>query len=155
MTAADERFFVVGGRRWRRTDPAIPEPLRVELVRELMSARREQARARVQDAKVALGERGRPWWEPFDAEGLRPRVVAAVRSLLQARGPSKSICPSDAARVAGGGEWRQLVPVARDVARDLARDGAVVVTAGGERLDPTATWSGPVRIRLSEGTTLR
>jgi hypothetical protein len=54
----------------------LPEPARRELTRELMSARRakgvaiqvgdlvakEAARARVDDAKTALGERGPPWW---------------------------------------------------------------------------------------------
>ena len=60
----DGRYLVVDGRRWRATDPGIPETLRAELVAELMAARRIQARARVQDAKVALGERGEPWWEP-------------------------------------------------------------------------------------------
>lgn len=67
LTDDDElRWIVVGGRRWRRSDPSIPEPLRQELVGELMDARRRVDRPRVQDAKVALGERGRAWWEPAD-----------------------------------------------------------------------------------------
>ena len=36
----DGRWIVVGGRRWRASDPSIPEPLRQELVDELMDARR-------------------------------------------------------------------------------------------------------------------
>jgi hypothetical protein len=76
----DGRYVVVDGRRWRATDPAIPEERRAELVRNLMSWRREvrrakgtdgetAARAGVQAAKVALGERGDPpWWEAGDAE---------------------------------------------------------------------------------------
>ena len=74
----DGRYLIVSGRRWRATDPAIPEPLRQELVNELMAARRlvrsdpDTARPRVQDAKVALGERGEPWWEPTHW-GLRVR----------------------------------------------------------------------------------
>jgi hypothetical protein len=71
----DGRYVVVDGRRWRATDPAIPEARRAELVRILMAWRREvrrtkgtagesAARAGVQAAKVALGERGAPpWWE--------------------------------------------------------------------------------------------
>src|SRR5690606_27687528 len=76
MADDDDRFVVVGGRRWRRSDPSIPEPLRQELVDELMDARRAvksgkgaddetattAARARVDAAKRALGERGPPWW---------------------------------------------------------------------------------------------
>ena len=64
----DGHYLLVGGRRWQASDPAMPEQLRTELVAELMSARRAvrtdpaSARPRVQDAKVALGERGEPWW---------------------------------------------------------------------------------------------
>ena len=76
----DGHHVVVSGRRWRATDPAIPEERRAELVRILMSWRREvrrtkgteeepTARAGVQAVKVALGERGTPpWWEQTDAE---------------------------------------------------------------------------------------
>ena len=77
----DRRYVVVDGRRWRATDPRLPEDRRRELVRELMSARssvgwakrrsdrnaERAARARVHAAKVALGERGPRWWE--DAGG--------------------------------------------------------------------------------------
>lgn len=73
----DGRYVVVDGRRWRRSDPGLPEERRQELVNELMSARRavgaamrsgdaeaeRAARDRVHAAKVALGERGTPWWE--------------------------------------------------------------------------------------------
>jgi hypothetical protein len=73
----DGRYVVVDGRRWRASDPGLSEERRTELVGELMSARRavgaakraqdaeaeRAARARVHAAKVALGERGTPWWE--------------------------------------------------------------------------------------------
>lgn len=72
----DGRYFVVRGRLWRCTDPALPAAVREGWVSELMQARsakgramragdraaREQARQRVDVAKHALGERGRPWW---------------------------------------------------------------------------------------------
>jgi hypothetical protein len=38
---------------------------------------------------------------------------------------------------------------ARDIARSLARDGEVVITQGGEVVDPDADWRGPIRIRAS------
>ena len=74
---ADGRYIVVNGRRWRASDPGLSEERRTELVAELMSARRavgaakragdaaaqRAARDRVHQAKVALGERGDPWWE--------------------------------------------------------------------------------------------
>lgn len=72
----DGRYFVVRGRLWRRTDPALPEQERQRLTRALMRARAEVgrakrrgdfaaealARASVHAAKVALGERGPVWW---------------------------------------------------------------------------------------------
>lgn len=73
----DGRYIVVGGRRWRASNPNLPEEDRRRLVDELMAARRDvgaakrgrdseaerEARRRVHAAKVELGERGRPWWE--------------------------------------------------------------------------------------------
>jgi hypothetical protein len=144
----DEHYFVVNGRRWRKTDPHIPEKLRVELVRELMAARRAMDRPRTQDAKVALGERGEKWWEAASSQGSRQRLLAATRALLRARPPTSSICPSDAARIAGGARWRTLLPQARDVARAAVRAGEVVVTQRGRKLNPDADWRGPVRLRL-------
>ena len=75
----DGHHVVIDGRRWRATDPAIPEDRRAELTRVLMAWRRDVRRTRgtdeesvsragVQAAKVALGERGTPWWEQSDAE---------------------------------------------------------------------------------------
>lgn len=72
----DGRYFVVRGRLWRCSNPALADDVREELVRELMQARnakgramragdraaREEARQRVDAAKHALGERGTPWW---------------------------------------------------------------------------------------------
>lgn len=70
----DGRYFVVRGRLWRKSNPALDETKRVDLVRELMAARRAvrdaesdreataAARKRVNDAKIALGERGPAWW---------------------------------------------------------------------------------------------
>ncbi|WP_320778448.1 hypothetical protein [Streptomyces sp. CRN 30] len=81
----DGRYIVVKGRRWRATDPQIPEDVAAELRRHLMAARRavaashrtedkeaeELARSRVRTAKVALGERGTPWWDQPLAERRR------------------------------------------------------------------------------------
>lgn len=87
--SADGRYVVIDGRRWRATDPAIPEDRRDHLVRVLMAWRREvrrtkgtdgesAARAGVQAAKVALGERGSPpWWEQTDRQ-RRERWLADV-----------------------------------------------------------------------------
>jgi alkylated DNA nucleotide flippase Atl1 len=169
MTATDlagpveQRWVVVGGRRWRATDPSIPETLRSELVAELMDARRavaaarrrastadeRRARDRVQDAKLALGERGEPWWEPHTDAGLDRRLEAAIRALARRRGVDKTFCPSDAARIAGGARWRDAVEPARRAARLLAEAGVVDLRQRGARIDPSKPWRGPVRIGLA------
>ncbi|WP_285018724.1 hypothetical protein [Novosphingobium sp. fls2-241-R2A-195] len=73
----DGRYFVVRGRLWRMSDPRLPEDRRAHLVTELMKARRaiaaarrskdtvaeDEARAAVDRAKQALGERGQVWWD--------------------------------------------------------------------------------------------
>lgn len=93
----DGRYIIVDGRRWRATDPDLDEDVRDRLVRELMAARRAvksaktsedakallSARARVQDAKVALGERGTPWWEPATTEARAERKAATDRALAR------------------------------------------------------------------------
>lgn len=145
----DGRHIVVDGRRWRASDPSIPETLRTELVAELMAARRIQARGRTQDAKVALGERGEAWWEPTE-EGRRTRLAAVIRTLLRHRDADKTICPSDAARVVGGEDWRPLMPLAREVAAELAVAGVIEVRQRGEPVDLADT-KGPVRLARSPG----
>ncbi len=89
----DGRYVVVDGRRWRATDPDLPEDVAARLRRQLMAARRavgaalraqdpeaeRTARAGVQRAKTALGERGTPWWEQT-ADERRARWEAGLDS---------------------------------------------------------------------------
>jgi hypothetical protein len=96
-TTEDGHYVVIDGRRWRASDPSIPDERRAELVRILMAWRREvkrakgtvdepAARAGVQAAKVALGERGTPpWWEQTD-EQRRARWEAHVATPRDAPG---------------------------------------------------------------------
>ena len=72
----DGRYIIVDGRLWRATNPSLSSEDRDRHTRELMAARRavrsaslaedpaalRAARARIQAAKVALGERGPVWW---------------------------------------------------------------------------------------------
>lgn len=87
----DGRYFVVRGRLWRRSDPSLPKERRAALVADLMHARRAvgvalrdedaagiaAARAAVDRAKVALGERGPVWWDD-GAPDLNRRMVAGT-----------------------------------------------------------------------------
>lgn len=84
----DGRYFVVRGRLWRTSNPALPASQRERLVSELMAARRSVAAARratnpsglaaaragVDAAKRALGERGPVWWEDGAADCNRRLV---------------------------------------------------------------------------------
>ncbi|NHA70165.1 DUF3253 domain-containing protein [Phycicoccus flavus] len=145
----DGHHIVVDGRRWRATDPGIPERLRSELVAELMAARRlvrtegDAVRHRVQDAKVALGERGAPWWEPVSEADRAERATAAFRALLRHR-PEGTVCPSEVARVVGGEDWRGLSAEVRALAFDRAADGELAVLQKGEAVERGAR--GPVRV---------
>ena len=72
----DGRYFVVKGRLWRTSNPDLAPDVRQQFVDQLMSARRQvgialkagdpeaeqKARAAVDEAKRALGERGPVWW---------------------------------------------------------------------------------------------
>ncbi|WP_290060310.1 hypothetical protein [Amycolatopsis solani] len=81
----DGRYIVVNGRRWRATDPEIPADVRDRLQKHLMAARRVQDRERTQLAKVALGERGEPWWEQTSAQ-RRERWEQGLAALDQPTG---------------------------------------------------------------------
>ncbi|MFC8193762.1 hypothetical protein ACFUMH_19065, partial [Cellulomonas sp. NPDC057328] len=108
----DGRYVVVRGRRWRATDPAMPADVAAVLRRELMSARRavgaalraddpdaeRAARDRVQAAKLALGERGTPWWEQSPDE-RRARWAPLVRALGPGpAGPADGLSPGSPSR---------------------------------------------------------
>lgn len=88
----DGHHVVIDGRKWRATDPLIPEDDAAVLRRWLMAARRDvgtakragdsgreaAARSRVHAAKTALGERGPAWWEQ-DEDARRDRWTDGLR----------------------------------------------------------------------------
>jgi hypothetical protein len=90
----DGHHVVIDGRRWRATDPAIPESEAAVLRRWLMAARRDvgtatragdtegesAARSRVHAAKIALGERGPEWWSQSDDERRERRADGLRRA---------------------------------------------------------------------------
>ncbi|MCS7477653.1 DUF3253 domain-containing protein [Umezawaea endophytica] len=88
-------------------------------------------------AKVALSD-----------ASVEERLEAALLALAEHRSPGTT-CPSDAARAVGGAEWRDLMDRTREIARDLARRGAVEITQRGEVLDVDGPWRGPIRVRLA------
>ena len=83
----DGRYFVVCGRLWRLSNPLLDPAKREQLVQALMAARRatrdarsdpdalKRARAQVDAAKRALGERGPPWWDDGAPDYNRHKVA--------------------------------------------------------------------------------
>lgn len=77
LQTPDGRYIVVRGRLWRAANPNLSSEVHAALTRQLMDARRRvgvalregdtgglrAARADVDAAKVALGERGPVWWD--------------------------------------------------------------------------------------------
>ena len=67
-------------------------------------------------------------------------IEDAIFALLAEREPSKTICPSEAARSAWTGPepdgWRELMPQVRAIAVGLARSGRLVITRKGKPADP-------------------
>ena len=83
----DGRYIVVDGVLWRATRPDLSDDERDRLVKALMAARRavgqagddpaaeKTARADVNAAKIALGERGPVWWTDGAPDYNRKKVT--------------------------------------------------------------------------------
>ncbi|MEH0109072.1 biopolymer transporter Tol [Tersicoccus sp. MR15.9] len=92
----DERWLVVNGRRWRRTDPCLPDEVVAALTSHLGRGRSgvrtakaagddaavAAARRRVDLAKHGLGERGSRWWDDPEADRI-DRARAALADLAR------------------------------------------------------------------------
>jgi hypothetical protein len=78
-------------------------------------------------------------------------LEAAILELLAERDRSKTICPSEAAKLVGGTEarrdWEALMEPARAAARRLVAAGKIVITQHGAVVHPS-TAKGPIRLRL-------
>ncbi|MEV6262130.1 DUF3253 domain-containing protein [Streptomyces sp. NPDC051784] len=77
------------------------------------------------------------------------RLERAILELLERRGPTATICPSDAARAVYEGDgdgWRALMEPARRAARRLVAAGEVEITQGGRPVGQHEA-RGPIRIR--------
>jgi len=76
-------------------------------------------------------------------------IEAAVMAAVRARGPGRTVCPSEPARALAE-DWRPLLPQVRAVAARLVGQGALVATQKGAPVDPLAA-RGPIRLGLPPG----
>ena len=76
---------------------------------------------------------------------MSKRADTTILTLLHARDPGKTICPSEVARAMDPDHWRPLMQRVRDAAAKLADRGEIIVTQKGKTVD-VRTVRGPVRI---------
>ena len=78
--------------------------------------------------------------EPGPAE-----IEASILELTQARGPDKSICPSEVARQFRP-DWQRLMTPVRQAAARLAIAGRIEILRHGKPVDPSG-FKGVIRLR--------
>ena len=74
-------------------------------------------------------------------------IEALILKLTEARGPDKSICPSEVAREMGDPWQRHMTPV-RQAAIRLARDGRIDVLRKGKPVENLDEVRGVIRLRI-------
>jgi len=77
-----------------------------------------------------------------DNKQSRPTLEALILELCAARGPDRTICPTEAARAFAaergeeGEAWRKRLPQVRAAAIGLARKGSLTIYRKGKPVDP-------------------
>jgi hypothetical protein len=76
-----------------------------------------------------------------------PEIPATILSMATSRGPEKSTCPSEVARMLFPDDWRKHMKDVVDAAIDLHYQGKVVITQKGLPVDVEHI-KGPIRIKI-------
>lgn len=84
----------------------------------------------------------------YSMTGAEQRTTMMIFSLLQARAPGATICPSEVARALEPAQWRPLMPLVRAVARALAQEGRLELRQGGRQIAAGEDVRGPIRLAL-------
>jgi len=84
---------------------------------------------------------------PLSHQTKQADIPNAVLSLARERGPGKSTCPSEIARLLFPQDWRNQMKAVRDVAIDLHKQGRVIITQKGKSVDVDRI-KGPIRIKI-------
>ncbi len=75
------------------------------------------------------------------------KISDEILEMLMRRDAGKTICPSEVARALFPDNWRDEMGHVRSVTKELVKSGKIVITQGGEVLDPE-NFEGPIRLRL-------
>ena len=78
-----------------------------------------------------------------------PEIEALILQLTAARGPGKSICPSEVARALQS-NWQSRLTDVRRAASRLALAGRIEILRKGQPIDPGAV-KGVIRLRQAPG----
>ncbi|MEO1016665.1 MAG: DUF3253 domain-containing protein [Pseudomonadota bacterium] len=81
-------------------------------------------------------------------------IADKIRELTWARGPDKTICPSEVARDLAPENWRELMPAVRETAATLVDAGEMAVAQKGRIVDPREA-KGPIRLRSTAASVRR
>jgi hypothetical protein len=76
-------------------------------------------------------------------------ISDAIMSIATQRGPEKSTCPSEIARMLFPDDWRKYMKDVLDVAIDLHVQGKVLITQKGTPVDVKHI-KGPIRIKINK-----
>lgn len=79
----------------------------------------------------------------------KQEIRIAILDLLNQRGMGKSICPSDVTKILSPGQWRDYMELVRTIAKEMAREGNIMITRGQKVLHPDLPFNGPIWIRLN------
>ena len=94
---------------------------------------------------------------PQEDEAKPDPIAQRIFELLEARGPGKSICPTDAAQAlqaaygkpsAPKDAWRRYLAPVRQQALHLARQGRLLILRKGKPVDPHKPVKGVIRLAL-------
>ena len=90
-------------------------------------------------------------YKVFEKQIMSSSIDQKIREklimLLEARGVSKTICPSEVVRKLYPTTWRDYMPKVRSIGCQLYHEGVLDVMQKGVVVDP-ATSKGPIRCRL-------
>jgi hypothetical protein len=75
-------------------------------------------------------------------------ILETILSTATQRGPEKSTCPSEIARMLFPDDWRLHMKDVVDIAIDLHNQGKVMITQKGRPVDVNHI-KGPIRIKIN------